>query len=208
MPNYVYNLITVDGDFQTVADFMKSDERNFDFNKLIPMPPSMLALRAKYNGISKQSELGFRYWNDPNQRCKENKYAIINKIKGRGYDLRQTLREGLDRLYVYADCGYWNSLEWAIAKWGTKWNAFDVDVKPSDRTIFFNTAWNAPIPIYKAMAKQFPTHTIRVKYYDEGGWFAGYCNIKDGNAFGEDYECESEKGKNIINEINNYEKFE
>lgn len=45
---------------------------------------------------------------------------------------------------------------------------------------------------------------MRVQYYDEGGWFAGYCNIKDGNVFSEDYECESDKGKEIINEINKY----
>lgn len=199
MPNYVYNLIKVaDDDFQALADFMKSEERDFDFNKLIPMPPSMLYLK-KYNGISKQSELGFKYWS---AAYKSDKYAFIYEIKRLGYDLRETLREGLDRLYVYADCGYWNSLEWAIAKWGTKWNALDVDVKPSDRTIFFNTAWNAPIPIYKAMAKQFPTHKITVKYYDEGGWFAGYCIIKNGKEYGEDYECKSKKGKAIINEIN------
>ena len=55
MANYVRNLIrVVDGDFQAVADFMKSEKYDFDFNKLIPMPPSMLALKAKYNGISKQ----------------------------------------------------------------------------------------------------------------------------------------------------------
>ncbi len=183
---------------------MKSEKYDFDFNKLIPMSPSMLALKAKYNGISKQSKLGFEYWGNPYQRCKEKKYEIINKIKEWGYDLRQTLREGLDRLYVYADCGYWNSLEWAVAKWGTKWNAFDVDVNPTVRAIFFNTAWTAPIPIYKALARQFPTHKISVKYYDDGGWFAGRCDIKDGNEYGEDYECESEKGKEIINEIKKY----
>ncbi len=205
MPNYVRNLIrVVDGDFQAIADFMKSENYDFDFNRLIPMPPSMVALRVKYNGISNLSKLGFEYWSNPSQRCKKEKYAIIDKIKEQGYDLRETLREGLDRLYVYADCGYWNSLEWAVAKWGTKLNAFDVDVNPSDSTIFFNTAWSAPIPIYKALAKQFPTHKIVIKYYDEGGFFAGYCNIKDGDEFGEDYECESDKGKEIINEIKEY----
>lgn len=205
MPNYVRNLIkVVDGDFQAVADFMKSENYDFDFNRLIPMPQSMVELRTKYNGISKQSELGFEYWSNPSQRCKKEKYAIIDKIKEQGYDLRETLREGLDRLYVYADCGYWNSLEWAVAKWGTKWNAFDVVALPSDRTIFFNTAWSAPIPIYKALAKKFPTHKIIIKYYDEGGFFAGYCNIKDGDELGEDYECESDKGKEIINEIKEY----
>lgn len=205
MPNYVRNLIrVVDGDFQAIADFMKSENYDFDFNRLIPMPPSMVALRAKYNGISNLSKLGFEYWSNPSQRCKKEKYAIIDKIKEQGYDLRETLREGLDRLYVYADCGYWNSLEWAVAKWGTKWNAFDVDALSSDRTIFFNTAWSAPIPIYKALAKKFPKHKIVIKYYDEGGFFAGYCNIKDGDELGEDYECESAKGKEIINEIKEY----
>lgn len=199
MPNYVRNLIKiVGGDFQTVADFMKSEERPFDFNKLIPMPPTMLYLK-KYNGISRQSELGFKYWSAP---TKTDKYALIAEIKAKGYNMRRTLREGLDRLYAYADCGYWNSLEWAVAKWGTKWNAVDADVNSSDRAIFFNTAYNAPIPIYEALAKQFPTHKISVKYYNEGGWFAGYADIKDGTAFGEDYECNSTQGKAIINEIN------
>jgi hypothetical protein len=93
-----------------------------------------------------------------------------------------------------------------VANWGTKWNAFDVDINPPDRTIFFNTAWNAPIPIYKALAKQFPTHKISVKYYDEGGWFAGYCDIEDGKECGEDYDCESAEGQRIINEVSLYQK--
>lgn len=193
MPNYCRNLIRViAGDFQSVADFMKSEERDFDFNKLIPMPPTMLYLK-KYDGISRQSELRFQYWAAP---TKADKYALIVEIKAK-YDLRHTLKEGLDRYLAYKDCGHWNSLEWARANWGTKWNALDVDINQSDRAIFFNTAWNAPIPIYKALAKQFPTYAISVIYYDEGGWFAGYADIKDGNAFGEDYECESTKGKEI-----------
>ena len=199
MPNYVRNLIKiVGGDFQTVADFMKSEGRPFDFNKLIPMPPTMLYLK-KYNGISRQSELGFKYWSAP---TKADKYALIAEFKVKGYDLRSTLKEGLDRYLAYKDCGHWNSLDWAVANWQTKWNALDVNVNSSDRTIFFNTAWCAPIPIYKALAKQFPTHKISIKYYDEGGYFAGYADIKDGNAFGEDYECNSTQGEAIINEIN------
>lgn len=201
MPNYVRNIIrVVDGDFQAVTEFVKSEERTFDFNKLIPMPQSMVELMKKNYGISNLSELGFKYWSAP---TKADKYALIAGIKAK-YDLRPTLKEGLDRYLAYKDCGHWNTLEWAVAKWGTKWNAFDVDIQPADRTIFFNTAWSAPIPIYKALAKQFPTHAISVKYYDEGGFFAGYCNIKDGDAFGEDYECDSEKGKGIINEIKEY----
>lgn len=198
MPNYCRNLIkVVDGNFQSVTDFMKSEERNFDFNKLIPMPQSMLYLK-KYNGISRQSELGFKYWSAP---YKSDKYAFINEIKRWGFDLRETLREGLDRLYAYAESGHWNSLDWARANWGTKWNAFDIDIDKSDKTIFFNTAWNAPIPIYKALAKQFPEHTINVLYYDEGEFFAGYCNIKDGKEYGEDFDYDTEQAKSIVTQI-------
>lgn len=201
MPNYVRNLIrVVDGDFQAVTEFVKSEESTFDFNRIIPMPQSMVELMTKNYGISNLSELGFKYWSAP---TKADKYALIAEIKAK-YDLRPTLKEGLDRYLAYKDCGHWNSLEWAVANWGTKWNAFDVDIQPSDRTIFFNTAWSAPIPIYKALAKQFPTHKIVIKYYDEGGFFAGYCNIKDGDEFGEDYECDSDVGKEIINEIKEY----
>ena len=39
------------------------------------------------------------------------------------------------------------------------------------------------------------------EYYDEGGWFAGCCDIKDGDICSEDYERESYKGKEIIDEI-------
>lgn len=53
MPNYIRNLIKIDGDFQAVTEFVKSEERTFDFNKLIPMPPTMLTLKSKHNGISK-----------------------------------------------------------------------------------------------------------------------------------------------------------
>lgn len=202
MPNYVRNLIKiVDGDFQAIADFLKSEERDFDFNKLIPMPQSILYFRKFNKGISRQSELGFKYWSAPTKAEKRN---IIAEIKSKGYDLRSTLKEGYDRYLAYKDSGHWNSLEWAVANWGTKWNALDVNVNPSDRTIFFNTAWSAPIPIYTALAKQFPTAVISVKYYDEGGWFAGYCDIKDGKTYGEDYDCESDKGKEIINEIKEY----
>lgn len=202
MPNNIINIIkVVDGNFQAVCNLMKSEECDFDFNKLIPMPQSMVALMTKNYGISNLSELGFKYWS---AQTKADKYALIAEIKAKDCDLRNTLKEGLDRYLAYKDCGHWNSLEWAVANWGTKWNAFDADVNPSDRTIFFNSAWSAPIPIYKALAKQFPTHKISVKYYDEGGWFAGYCNIEDGKAYGEDYDCESAKGEAIINEIKKY----
>ena len=184
---YVHNFVkVVDGDFQAIADFMKSETRDFDFNNLIPMPPSILAL---IGNISIQSELGYMYWMN---RSKIEKYSLIKSIKERGYDLHETLKEGLCRYIAYKDSGHWNVLDWVFAKWGTERNACDVGVRQSDRTIIFKTVWSAPIPIYKALAKKFPTYKISVKYYDEGGEFAGYCDIKDGDVFGEDDDYNNE----------------
>ena len=40
---------------------------------------------------------------------------------------------------------------WSIEHWGTKWNAYDVDV--TDKCIQFDTAWSCPEPIVKALTK-------------------------------------------------------
>ncbi|RKN86774.1 hypothetical protein [Paenibacillus ginsengarvi] len=47
MPNHITNIITIQASegrtAQEVIDFVKSDEREFDFNKLIPMPQEIIA---------------------------------------------------------------------------------------------------------------------------------------------------------------------
>ena len=44
MPNWTYNEIRIKGDKNTIAsikEFVKSEESEFDFNKIIPMPDSL-----------------------------------------------------------------------------------------------------------------------------------------------------------------------
>ena len=59
---------------------------------------------------------------------------------------------------------------WSIEHWGTKWDACDADVhRVNDGTvsIVFDTAWSAPIPIYKAINKKYRTLDVHVEYADE-----------------------------------------
>lgn len=55
--------------------------------------------------------------------------------------------------------------EWCLGNWGTKWNAYTACVGYDEVT--FQTAWNYPEPIFKALSKKFPDLIFEVEYADE-----------------------------------------
>ena len=55
--------------------------------------------------------------------------------------------------------------DWAIANWGTKWNAYDIEW--SGNQVQFYTAWEFPYPVISRLAELFPTLTISFLYADE-----------------------------------------
>ena len=72
--------------------------------------------------------------------------------------------------------GYEDWYNFRCAKWGTKWNACDVEMRlesPTEVSISFNTAWSPPIPIIEAIAQKYPFADITFSYYEEGMGFAG-----------------------------------
>ncbi|WP_052350580.1 hypothetical protein [Paenibacillus gorillae] len=54
---------------------------------------------------------------------------------------------------------------WSNHNWGTKWNAYEISI--NENVIKFDTAWASPIPIFKALSKQFPEFVFDIKYADE-----------------------------------------
>ena len=71
-----------------------------------------------------------------------------------------------------------NWYDWSIKNWGTKWNAWDVYYDYGDKgaTIAFQTAWDAPLPIYRELEKQYPDLHFSIEYADEDlgnncGWY-------------------------------------
>jgi hypothetical protein len=58
--------------------------------------------------------------------------------------------------------------DWSWKSWGTKWNAHNSKYSANypDSVIYFDTAWDPPIPVFKALAKRFPRHEV-VIYADE-----------------------------------------
>jgi hypothetical protein len=57
-------------------------------------------------------------------------------------------------------------LDWCPQNWGTKWNAYAVKFDGYD-TYTFDTAWNHPDPVIKALSEQYPTLEFKVMYADE-----------------------------------------
>ena len=64
--------------------------------------------------------------------------------------------------------GYPSWYEWNCDKWGTKWNAYEINTDgASDNFIEFETAWSAPFPIIERLAECFPNVGIRHLWADE-----------------------------------------
>lgn len=93
-----------------------------------------------------------------------------------GFD-KMTQEERLLFLKENDDCNDWYS--WHTHFWGTKWNADETQVI-DDYTVEFDTAWNMPDGIFKAISKKYSTF-INVKYADEDlGSNCGTCTYENG----------------------------
>jgi Ferredoxin-like domain in Api92-like protein len=57
---------------------------------------------------------------------------------------------------------------WSLDNWGCKWNAAGARYSTNEphTTIWFDTPWDPPVPVFEALAKHFPKHEI-VIYSDE-----------------------------------------
>jgi hypothetical protein len=78
--------------------------------------------------------------------------------------------------------------DWRCDNWGTKWNANDTKiVRKSDAIkLSFETAWGAPIPIFKAIAARFPKLRIEGSFIEEYHHFGADVLCQNGNVEFED----------------------
>lgn len=67
---------------------------------------------------------------------------------------------------------------WKKCNWGCKWNAMDIEL--DDCTYYFLTPWNPPIPIVKALSKQYPDLIITLEYAEETGCDSGHIEFVNG----------------------------
>lgn len=84
-----------------------------------------------------------------------------------------------------------NWYDWCPIHWGTKWNAYscykskylrtkNYKLKIAEWIIIFDTARSTPLPIWKALALQYPDLEFDIQYADEDiGYNCGTIKIKN-----------------------------
>jgi len=181
MPNYVKNNVLIRGDKETIKKVEKVLLKKgvFSFSNVIPMPKSIFiesssvvdkAIDAIKSGRKAISEF----------KKKEDKWE-----KGRGDKYIKLGHTALKNIEKYGAKDWY---DWSINNWGTKWDALEStnEVSDTEISLSFNTAWNAPYPIYAEIAKKFPAISIDVEYADEGlGNNCGTLSFENGGLFEE-----------------------
>ena len=163
MPNWVMNKVKFTGsekDIKAIKTLVKTEDNQFDFQKIVPMPESLnlessttseFAIRCAQHYLDGGIEPSEEYLND--------KY----------YQERMSWIEWVDFGIKYLKnmelYGAYDWYDWSIENWGTKWNSCDADWYENEAE--FTTAWDAPVPIFCALAQMFPNVEIEVCYADE-----------------------------------------
>ena len=159
MPNHVTTEISITGpraDQLALVEAIKGDESAVDFNRILPMPPELRDIKTGHCTISGQS---VKQWREIDGK----KVAIPDA------ELDRYMRE-----FGAAD---W--YRWANDNWGTKWNAYDVEVSGRPKSIYIRmtTAWDSPHPIIRELARRFPALTFRChnsgEIDDPSAWVLG-----------------------------------
>lgn len=177
MPNHIVNRLTAPT--EVLAQFVgeETSERGeryptFDFGQFIPRPDCIIR-EGVYLHVEMVAEiaLGLIDFTDPEQMPDDplapgNMGKAVNVL--RQSNAIRTLTEGrrmakdlsdaefeqvVAMMRSYRQCGSLNRSDWNRKNWGTKWNAYSVEVV-SPSVVEFQTAWNAPHPVIAELAKK------------------------------------------------------
>lgn len=197
MPNWVQNSISLSGDerdIETVLSLVKSEESEFDFDKIIPMPKELNISSSSDNELAiicyLSNKLTIPFEQLDGCYLKHVTNMFDNNWAKTLYDERLPGRkENFDELYELGKTccenirkyGYVDWYNWRIDNWGTKWHASDIYV--NHNIISFQTAWSVPDPILEAFAYICDKHnvTFEGEYADEDrGHNTGHISSENG----------------------------
>ena len=168
MPNWCENVVRVEGDMEDMRrfkEYVRSIDEPFSFDSIKPMPKELHDVQSPVP-IRPQEEI-----DEYKESHKDDKWMS-------GVPITQ---ETYDRLMEEYGCACW--YDWACKKWGTKWDARDVQYEDDfggyEAIYRFDTAWGPPEPIYHILSEAFPEVNISWFYNEEGMQMAGYLHEGD-----------------------------
>lgn len=184
MPNHCWNEIAITGhrsDIDKFVEKLTESGKEFTFSTFVPQPPNVL----KGTSGSANFVLGENSWEVTTMTQEEAEKEGLEFYSGRYgstedgvmYTEEEMKEEGLVDWY-----------NWNLDNWGTKWDAYEVQVeRQSDNilVITFDSAWSPPIPVIQAMQTQHPELSIIATYEEEGMMFQGDI-LSDGTVLHDD----------------------
>lgn len=200
MPNHIQNRLQIIGDIHEVQKVMSSikgeyddgSEMQIDFNKIRRMPEGLKA--NPHSGIKTLVEITTGQVNFKSLFEGNKNESFIDALKASGavkylIDGNSIKNFSEEEFEIFIQClknirdhGHTSWYEWSIENWGTKWNAYEQnDQRSNYDTIYFQTAWSAPIDLMVELSKTFPSVTLQLDYADEDmGSNTGNVTIKSG----------------------------
>jgi hypothetical protein len=131
MPNWTSNHISIEGEAADIRAFLEAvkwEDKIFDFNRLIPMPE---LLKCTVSGFMTIDGKKVESWIEDKDS------------EGKPVPRCFTPEEQRELEHI----GYSNWYDWAVANWGTKWNACRVEIHDASQhryaEVSFDTAWSA-----------------------------------------------------------------
>ena len=178
MPNYVRSVVTVYGNYDSLArlvNLVSGENGAFDFDKIIPMPESL--------NLPEGSVTNEAIW----YYCKKNDLDMPSIIFVPTYlnddfekkitpeKAEEFLKMGKQYLENIDKYGTTSWYGWRCDNWGTKWNAMMVyagEIEKINEGKYsvewrFDTAWDAPNPVFDVLFKKFPELEFEITSVDE-----------------------------------------
>lgn len=198
MPNNIQNRLVVTANSnEELKDFLlriksaehiEGEEREIDFNQIIPMPMALRGTEAS----SRTDDAIYYYLVKTNQEemassiLPHSHFYTMDRFVGRNEnELNELLEIGKKYVEIFKECGAKDWYDWSKYNWGTKWNAYETCLHELDECsviLSFQTAWCGVPRIIQKLTEMFPTITFDYHYSDED---MGY---NCGEGYGEDGE--------------------
>jgi hypothetical protein len=199
MPNWCNNTLNVSGDEKSIAAFLTAargrhagyNDANYCGDGNAPWP---VHDKVRVKALVKNPA---PVYGDEMDLCMNALYPVPMDYRRFSFDDGQARKLG-EAVGEERKCG---GYQWQTDHWGTKW---DVDgVLLENQSTFlqyqFDSAWAPPISFFEKVAKDFPSLTFELEYYEGGMGFAGRSTF-DGDHYDEEdlpiedfYDCEEEE---------------
>lgn len=175
MPNWIATTLRIKGEaaaLEAVKNFVKSEHRAFDFDKIITMPETFKKYDTTNHPNGESLHIGEHVSYEKDQPIVTPE--LIEEYKA-------ATREQAEK---YGVVGWY---DWSRRYWGTKWNACDTALAeaPDELVYTFDTAWSFAEPVVKALSEIFPEVVIEFVYADEDAGYNTGRGVAQGGEFTE-----------------------